>query len=92
LRSDSHRCMAICGSRLLTNPWIRLIGFVTSMCLLSWYMYLGKILEQLNPSKAVLGRVRETLDTLAEGLLAIDRKGRITLCNQAFAITLGEDP
>lgn len=55
-------------------------------------MYLGKILEQLNPSKAVLGRVRETLDTLAEGLLAIDRKGRITLCNQAFAITLGEDP
>ena len=74
------------------NPWVRLIGFVTSLCLLSWYMYLGKILEQLNPSKSVPGRVRETLDTLAEGLLAIDRKGRIALCNQAFAITLGEDP
>ncbi len=74
------------------NPWVRLIGFVTSLCLLSWYLYLGKILEQLNPSKAVPGRVRETLDTLAEGLLAIDRKGRIALCNQAFAITLGEEP
>ena len=74
------------------SPWVRLIGFVTSLCLLSWYLYLGKILEQLNPSKAVPGRVRETLDTLAEGLLAIDRKGRIALCNQAFANTLGEDP
>ncbi len=74
------------------SPWVRLIGFVTVLCLLSWYLYLGKILEQLNPSKAVPGRVRETLDTLAEGLLAIDRKGRIALCNQAFAITLGEDP
>lgn len=74
------------------NPWVRLISFVTILCLLSWYMYLGKILEQLNPSKSVPGRVRETLDTLAEGLLAIDRKGRIALCNQAFAITLGEEP
>jgi PAS domain S-box-containing protein len=74
------------------NPWVRLIGFVTSLCVLSWYLYLGKILEQLNPSKSVPGRVRETLDTLAEGLLAIDRKGRIALCNQAFAITLGEEP
>lgn len=74
------------------NPWIRLIGFVTVLCLLSWYLYLGRILEQLNPSKAVPGRVRETLDTLAEGLLAIDRKGRIALCNQAFAVTLGEEP
>ena len=74
------------------NPWVRLIGFVTSLCLLSWYLYLGKILEQLNPSKSVPGRVRETLDTLAEGLLAIDRKGRIALCNRAFAITLGEEP
>lgn len=74
------------------NPWVRLIAFVTILCLVSWYLYLGKILEQLNPSKAVPGRVRETLDTLAEGLLAIDRKGRIALCNQAFAITLGEEP
>lgn len=77
---------------LLHNPWVRLIGFVTTLCLVSWYFYLGKILEQLNPSKSVPGRVRETLDTLAEGLLAIDRKGRIALCNQAFAATLGEAP
>ncbi|MFT5091582.1 MAG: PAS domain S-box-containing protein [Porticoccaceae bacterium] len=74
------------------NPWVRLIGFVMTLCLVSWYVYLGKILEQLNPSKSVPGRVRETLDTLAEGLLAIDRKGRIALCNQAFAVTLGEEP
>ncbi|MDA1166073.1 MAG: response regulator [Planctomycetota bacterium] len=77
---------------IVHNPWVRLVGFVTSLCVLSWYFYLGRILEQLNPSQSIPGRVRETLDTLAEGLLAIDRKGRIALCNQAFAMTLGEDP
>lgn len=77
---------------MLHNPWVRLVGFVTTLCVLSWYLYLGRVLEQLNPSGAIPGRVRETLDTLAEGLLAVDRKGRIALCNQAFAATLGEDP
>jgi uncharacterized membrane protein affecting hemolysin expression len=66
---------------MLHNPWVRLVVFVTTLCVLSWYLYLGRILEQLNPSKAIPGRVRETLDTLAEGLLAVDRKGRIALCN-----------
>lgn len=76
----------------LQSPWVRLIAFVTVVSGCLWYLFLGRILEQLNPSRAIPGRVRETLDTLAEGLLAIDHKGRIALCNLAFARTLGEEP
>ena len=74
------------------NPWVRLIGFVVMTSGVLWYFYLGLILEQLNPSQAIPGRVRESLDTLAEGLVVVDRKGRIALCNRALAGTLGEEP
>ena len=74
------------------NPWVRLTAFVAACCAISWYFYLGKVLEQLNPSHAVPVRVRSALDTLAEGLLVLDRKGRIVLCNQALVDTLGIDP
>jgi PAS domain S-box-containing protein len=73
------------------NPWVRLIVFVTLTCALCWYFYLGKVLQQLNPSHAVPGRVRSALDTLAEGLLVLDKKARIVLCNQALIDTLGLD-
>ncbi len=70
----------------------RLVVFIASICSLAWYWFLGRVLEQLSPSKAVPGRVRSALDTLAEGLLVLDRKGRIVLCNQSLTLTLGEDP
>jgi PAS domain S-box-containing protein len=73
------------------NPWVRLVGFVAGVSMICWYFYLGKLLEAMNPSKAVPGRVRSALDTLAEGLLVVDRKGRIVLCNQTLAQTLGQD-
>lgn len=73
------------------SGFTRLVVFVIGVCSLAWYWFLGRVLEQLNPSKAVPGRVRSALDTLAEGLLVLDRKGRIVLCNQSLAQTLGED-
>jgi PAS domain S-box-containing protein len=73
------------------NPWVRLVGFVAGVSMICWYFYLGKLLEAMNLSKAVPGRVRNALDTLAEGLLVVDRKGRIVLCNQTLAQTLGQD-
>lgn len=73
------------------SGFTRLVIFVIGVCSLAWYWFLGRVLEQLNPSKAVPGRVRSALDTLAEGLLVLDRKGRIVLCNQSLAQTLGED-
>ncbi|HTD90433.1 MAG TPA: ATP-binding protein [Burkholderiales bacterium] len=79
-------------SAVLTHPLFKLIGFVFLICLLSFYFYLGKVLRQLDPSQAVPGRVRAALDTLAEGLLIVDRRQNIVLANHSFAAFLGKTP
>jgi PAS domain S-box-containing protein len=69
--------------------WL-VLGIALS-CFCSFYFYLGKMLRHLDPSKAVPERVRNALDTLAEGLLVVDVEGNIVLANQAFASHVGED-
>ncbi|HET7597906.1 MAG TPA: ATP-binding protein [Burkholderiales bacterium] len=76
----------------IRNPWLPLIGFLFGACFITFYFYLGKVLRHLDPSQAVPGRVRAALDTLAEGLLVIDRKQNIVLANHAFAGFLGKTP
>ncbi len=53
-------------------------------------LYLRKMLSHLDPSKVIPDRVRAALDTLAEGMLVLDRNQRIVLANRAFAENLGE--
>lgn len=68
-------------------------GLTIFMVLLTFpgfYFYLGKMLKELNPSAAVPGRVRNALDTIAEALIVIDKKGNIVLANSAFATLNGE--
>lgn len=77
---------------LLNNPAVRLIVFVASLSFLLYWLYLRKMLEHLDPSKAVPSRVRSALDTLAEGLVVMDNQERILLANQAFASLVGEPP
>ena len=66
--------------------------FIAATSLLVFYFYLGKMLQQLDPSRAIPQRVRAALDTMAEGLLVVDLKGRIVLANRAFATLVGADP
>ena len=77
---------------ILNHPLFKLTVFVFLVSLISFYFYLGKVLRQLDPSQAVPGRVRAALDTLAEGLLIVDRKQNIVLANHAFAEFLGKGP
>ena len=70
---------------LVHDPRIQLVGFVLICSLIAFYYYLGRVLRQLDPSRAVPGRVRAALDTMAEGLLVLDVKGYVVLANQAFA-------
>ena len=64
-------------------------GVLTVLCLIAFYFYLRVVLKQLNPSKVIPRRVREALDTLAEGLLVLDRNERIVLANRAFVEATG---
>ena len=70
---------------VLTGPQTKLLLFMSLLCFVGFYLYLGKMLKQLDPSQAVPERVRSALDTMAEGLLVLDNKEQIMLANRAFA-------
>ena len=69
---------------IVREPLILLAVFFVGASLIAFYVYLRKVLQQLNPSKAVPPRVRRALDTLAEGLLVLDKNERIVHANKAF--------
>ncbi|MDH5427667.1 MAG: ATP-binding protein [Nitrospirota bacterium] len=77
---------------MVTGQHTQLLLFVALLCFLGFYLYLGKMLKQLDPSQAVPERVRSALDTMAEGLLVLDNKEQILLANQAFATILATTP
>ena len=77
---------------MVTGQHTQLLLFVAFVCFLGFYLYLGKMLKQLDPSQAVPERVRSALDTMAEGLLVLDNKEQILLANQAFATVLSTTP
>ena len=74
------------------SDWFRLSCFLTVAAGAMFYFYLGKMLKHLDPSKSVPKRVRAALDSLAEGLLVIDRNNKIMLANQSFSNWIGKDP
>jgi len=73
-------------------PSVRIGLFLGLGCFVAFYFYLGRVLRQLDPAKAVPGSVRSALDTMAEGLLVVDHKEQIVLANQAFGEMLGKSP
>ncbi len=75
---------------IVENPMVRLVLFLGGGSLVAFYFYLGRMLRHLNPSEAIPGRVRSALDTMAEGLLVIDRKDQIVLANMAFSTMIGK--
>ncbi|MDX1734379.1 MAG: ATP-binding protein, partial [Halioglobus sp.] len=76
----------------LEDPLVQIALYLCALGFFIFYFYLRKMLQQLDPSQAVPDRVRTALDTMAEGLLVLDSKGRIVLANQAFARIVGNSP
>ncbi len=74
---------------VIENPCFRLFLAFPATIFLATYVYLRKMLQHMDPSKAVPSRVRSALDTLTGGLLVLDPKGRIVLANRAFAEASG---
>jgi len=66
-----------------------LMAFIGLISLPLFHVYLGRMLKALDPSRAVPGRVRSALDTIAESLFVIDRHGTLVLANAAFADLVG---
>ena len=76
----------------LFSPYAKMIGFVAAATFFSFQFYIKRMLKYLDPSKVVPPHVRAALDTLAEGLLIMDREGNIAMANQAFAKVVGQSP
>lgn len=69
-----------------------LLTVLTAMAaFLVFSVYLGRVMQHINPGKVVPNRVRDALNALAEGLLVLDRQQSIVLANQSFARAAGVD-
>ncbi len=71
------------------HPFSKLVLFLTPAGLLLFSLYLRKKHRHLDPSKAAPDPVKKTLDTLTEGLILVDRDGKIAHANQFFLDTVG---
>ena len=81
---NQHWIKRYLSSRFAIIPFMSLLSFPI------FYLFLGKVLKELNPSTAVPSRVRTALDTLAEALLVLDLRGNIVLANAAFINLTGK--
>ena len=77
---------------LLFDERVHLMAFIVLGAFVVFRLYLGRVLRHLDPSQAVPTHVRSALDTLAEGLIVIDRKEQVVLANAALATILGKAP
>lgn len=69
---------------------MRFVLFAGCLAFLLFLVYLGRMLQFLDPGEVVPDRVRQALDTLSEGVVIVDQKERIVLANRAFAGHVGE--
>ncbi|MCA9216553.1 MAG: diguanylate cyclase, partial [Planctomycetales bacterium] len=76
-------------SGFLTSKPVLATVFVSAVCGVVFLIYMDRTLQYLDPTQAVPGRVRSALNTLAEGLIVLDKDNRIVLANNAFGEQLG---
>lgn len=68
----------------LKQPTVQLVITLSTASFIAFYLYLRRVLQHLDPSKAIPERVRMAFDTLTEGLLVLDVEGQILMANSAF--------
>ncbi|UCC56263.1 MAG: diguanylate cyclase [Gammaproteobacteria bacterium] len=71
------------------SPLALMVGFVAVTGFLVFLILIKKIFTNIDPSAVVPTRVRKALDTLTEGVLLVDKKGKIMFANEVFADTTG---
>jgi diguanylate cyclase (GGDEF)-like protein len=68
----------------LQEPLVQLLLFITVGGWLVFGLYMRRALQHLDPSTVVPARVQGAFDAMAEGVVVLDAKGRIMMCNHAF--------
>ena len=71
-------------NRVLSHSMLKLLAVVAFLVgVVSWW-HLRRVLRYLDPSKSVPPRVREVLNSFAEGVVVLDPDDRIVLVNDSF--------
>ena len=65
--------------------------FVALMGTLAYWVYLRRALVHLDPTSVIPGRVRLAFDVMTEGVVVLDRRGRVLLANSAFRVLRNDD-
>ena len=74
------------------RPDDRAALLIVFSCTTTYYFYLRRAFQQLNPKKVIPSHVKLALDTMVEGLLILDADGKVMLANAGFAQTVGKEP
>ncbi len=83
-----HKSAPSMLASLMKHPLIRLLAFFTLAGIPVYTIFVSRVIQLFHSTQVVPDRVRQALDTLAEGLLVLDENERIVLANQSFAKTL----
>jgi len=77
------------ASSLMDHPVIPLLCFFVVTGLAAYTIFVMRIMGIFRSTQVVPDRVRQALDTLAEGLLVLDERARVILANRAFTELTG---
>lgn len=77
---------------ILNQPLFKLLGYFIALGLCLYTLFVARVMGVFDSVQVVPDRVRQALDTLAEGLLVLDENEKIILANQAFSKTVGIAP
>ena len=72
-------------NRYFSTSVLKLLALLVPLVGIACYWQLSRILRYLDPSRVVPQRVRQTLDSFAEGVVLLDDQDRIVLANDVFA-------
>ncbi|VAW76352.1 hypothetical protein MNBD_GAMMA13-58 [hydrothermal vent metagenome] len=73
------------------TPLAKLVGFVALVAFGGFLVFMRRTLRHLDPSALVPARVKFALDALAEGVVLMDKQGRVMLANKAYLKNTGRD-
>jgi PAS domain S-box-containing protein len=71
---------------------MKMILLVAGVSFISFMFFIKRMLRYRDSSEVAPAHVRAAVDTLAEGLLIMDRDGQIALANRAFGNVVGRQP
>jgi diguanylate cyclase (GGDEF)-like protein len=75
----------------LKNPSVLSLLLVALGSLVFYFFYLKKIFNYLDPSSVIPDRVRVAFDSFSEGVMMIDKSGRVVLANKILRNWVDDD-